>query len=169
MAKLNDFDLAHVRGTEAPAGWQRTGTMPFMALDLLSKEAWAGGAVQRLYRHDCESFGWVLLWICARYQDGREIKNPPFERWGRATDPQTCYEAKLAQTFLGLMATPSHGAYGEAAIRLNSESTTRHSTQANDFVQKKIVAKELSCFAVDGPCDTFRDFQSPGGFGSPIV
>jgi hypothetical protein len=47
--KPNDFDLAHVRGKTRPSGTERTGTMPFMALDLLTKEAWEG-KVERLYR-----------------------------------------------------------------------------------------------------------------------
>ena len=75
---INDFDLAHVRGKERPSGIERTGTMPFMALDLLTEDAWAG-KVQRLYRHDCESFAWVLLCICSRYDNGAQITNPPFD------------------------------------------------------------------------------------------
>ena len=47
-----------------------------MALDLLTDDAWEGKII-RLYRHDCESFAWVLLWICCRYDDGKEINNPP--------------------------------------------------------------------------------------------
>jgi hypothetical protein len=50
--------------------------MPFMALELLTEKAW-NGLVERLYRHDCESFAWVLLWICCRYDDGEEINDPP--------------------------------------------------------------------------------------------
>ena len=32
---LNDYDLAHLRGRPQPSGTERTGTMPFMALDVL--------------------------------------------------------------------------------------------------------------------------------------
>lgn len=39
----------------------RTGTGPFMALDLLE----AGPVPLHLYRHDLESFFWVLIWFCA--------------------------------------------------------------------------------------------------------
>ena len=89
---LNDFDLAHVRGHDRPSGMERTGTMPFMALDLLTKDAWAG-KVERLYRHDCESFAWVLLWICSRYDNGAEIKNPPFNEF-ITSDFMQCYAMK---------------------------------------------------------------------------
>jgi Fungal protein kinase len=90
---LNDFDLAHVRGNERPSGTERTGTMPFMALDLLTEDAWAG-KVERLYRHDCESFAWVLLWICSRYDNGAEINNPPFNEF-ITSDYSQCYKEKL--------------------------------------------------------------------------
>ena len=73
---LNDYDLAHLHGRLRPSGFERTGTMPFMALDLLTEEAMEG-RIERLYRHDCESFAWVLLWICCRYDDGKEIRNAP--------------------------------------------------------------------------------------------
>jgi hypothetical protein len=53
-------DLAHWTTQRRPTGTERTGTRPFMALDLLTDEAW-DGKVERLYRHDCESFVWVLL------------------------------------------------------------------------------------------------------------
>jgi len=52
----------------------------FMALDLLTEEAW-NGHVERLYRHDCESFAWVLLWICCRYHNGKVINDPPLKRF----------------------------------------------------------------------------------------
>ncbi|KAF8881760.1 hypothetical protein BD779DRAFT_995636 [Infundibulicybe gibba] len=69
---LNDFDLAQLRGRLPPSGTERTGTMPFMALDLLRGPATWHGHVEREYRHDAESFAWVLFWICCGYQDGVE-------------------------------------------------------------------------------------------------
>ncbi|GBE85467.1 hypothetical protein SCP_0706540 [Sparassis crispa] len=66
---LNDFDLAVVReGSEEerePAGKMRTGTVPFMALDLLMP-GYYGGKIARLYRHDLESFVWVLPFVLLR-------------------------------------------------------------------------------------------------------
>ncbi|KAK0199580.1 hypothetical protein DFS33DRAFT_1267374, partial [Desarmillaria ectypa] len=62
-AILNDFDLAALMnpGDVSPQkkGWERTGTKPFMALELLKM---ADGSVKRRYRHDLESFAWCLLW-----------------------------------------------------------------------------------------------------------
>ena len=60
---LNDFDLASVMqpGDRFPGrtGWERTGTIPFMAISLLE---FPGGIVKRWYKHDLESFAWCLLW-----------------------------------------------------------------------------------------------------------
>jgi len=39
---LNDYDLAHLNGRARPSGLERTGTMPFMAYELLTTEAWEG-------------------------------------------------------------------------------------------------------------------------------
>jgi hypothetical protein len=55
---LIDLDLAIVDG-ERTGGRHMTGTMEFMAIDVLR-------GVEHTYRHDLESFFYVLLWICAR-------------------------------------------------------------------------------------------------------
>lgn len=60
---LNDYDLATVMdpGSRCPAAddYDRAGTTPFMAVDLLDyREA----KMKRWYRHDLESFTWCLSW-----------------------------------------------------------------------------------------------------------
>jgi len=77
---LNNYDLAHIAGGDRPSGFGCTGTMPFMAIDLLTKKAW-DGEIERRYRHDCESFAWVLLWICCHYDKGKEIPNAPLHEF----------------------------------------------------------------------------------------
>ena len=57
---LNDYDLASWAKFPTTNS-DRTGTIPFMALDMLK-----GGLekrIPRLYRHDAESFIWVLVYI----------------------------------------------------------------------------------------------------------
>lgn len=60
---LNDFDLATIMdpGDRNPKrkGWERTGSIGFMSLDLLKHP---DGEQMRWYRHDLESFLWSLLW-----------------------------------------------------------------------------------------------------------
>jgi len=53
---LSDFDLAK------PVS-QITGTLPFMALDLLNEQAMKG-LIAPLYRHEAESFTRVLIYLC---------------------------------------------------------------------------------------------------------
>ena len=53
---LSDFDLAK------PVS-QITGTLPFMALDLLDEDG-VKGLVAPLYRHQLESFTWVFVYLC---------------------------------------------------------------------------------------------------------
>lgn len=78
---LNDFHLTNSNGTMRRSGWYSSDNMPFMALDFLTETA-QNDQLERLYRHDCESFGWALLWIICRYNDGVEIQDPPFDEWG---------------------------------------------------------------------------------------
>jgi Fungal protein kinase len=115
---LNDFDLAHVRGMTRPSGTERTGTMPFMALDLLTKDAWAG-KVERLYRHDCESFAWVLLWICSRYDKGAEIEHPPFKEFITSDFSLCCVMKRSCDlTIRQIKPTASYQNYWRAAYEL---------------------------------------------------
>ncbi|KAJ3540697.1 hypothetical protein NMY22_g4187 [Coprinellus aureogranulatus] len=67
---LNDFDLAIVMnpGDVSPQkkGLERTGTKPFMAVELLEYPV---GTVKRVCRHDLESVIWVLVWLCRQDPD----------------------------------------------------------------------------------------------------
>ena len=76
---VNDFDLA-TWVNHSTTNNDRTGTIPFMAVDLLE-----GGYDQRaprLYRHDLESFVWVLTYITvAKVEyEGHTIKISPLPK-----------------------------------------------------------------------------------------
>jgi hypothetical protein len=92
--------------------------MPFMALDLLTKEAWEG-KIARLYRHDCESFAWVLLWICCRYDDGEEIRNAPLGEL-KTHDYWDCFVKKFSifRTIVEITPTASYERFWPAARSL---------------------------------------------------
>ncbi|OAX34638.1 hypothetical protein K503DRAFT_785624 [Rhizopogon vinicolor AM-OR11-026] len=75
---LNDYDLSSAGDT--PTGNERTGTLPFMAMELLTKAA-LEGKVEHLYRHDAESFIWVLTWVCLRYEKDQLIEDRPLDHW----------------------------------------------------------------------------------------
>ncbi|KAF8336849.1 uncharacterized protein EI90DRAFT_3043843 [Cantharellus anzutake] len=56
-----------------------TGTLPFLSIDLLTA---SGPAPQRLYRHDLESFFYILGWMLARYDaHGRRKPLHQFTTW----------------------------------------------------------------------------------------
>jgi hypothetical protein len=57
---VNDFDLA-TWVDHSTTNNDRTGTIPFMAIDLL--EGGLTKRIPRLYRHDMESFSWILAYI----------------------------------------------------------------------------------------------------------
>ncbi|KAI1147673.1 serine/threonine-protein kinase Sgk2 [Nemania diffusa] len=56
---LIDLDLAKVRNSGPSRAQHQTGTMQFMAVEVLRR-------TDHTYRHDLESFFYVLLWMCAR-------------------------------------------------------------------------------------------------------
>ncbi|RYO95254.1 hypothetical protein DL766_002067 [Monosporascus sp. MC13-8B] len=56
---LIDLDLAKVRDSGPSGARHQTGTVQFMAVEVLRK-------ADHTYRHDLESFFYVLLWMCAR-------------------------------------------------------------------------------------------------------
>ncbi|KAG6037944.1 hypothetical protein E4U41_004648 [Claviceps citrina] len=56
---LIDLDLAMEVGAGPSGAKHRTGTMEFMAIEVLEGKS-------HTYRHDLESFFYVLLWLCAR-------------------------------------------------------------------------------------------------------
>ncbi|OAX78717.1 hypothetical protein ACJ72_06972 [Emergomyces africanus] len=57
---LIDLDLAKEIGSGRTGARHQTGTMEFMAIEVLR-------AVDHTYRHDLESFFYVLIWQCARH------------------------------------------------------------------------------------------------------
>ena len=77
---LNDFDLALFTDDDkdGPTSRQRTGTEPFMAIDLLEDPS---SPPQHLYRHDLESLFYVMVFITTRYDKGKEIKRDALEEW----------------------------------------------------------------------------------------
>ncbi|KAG1840485.1 hypothetical protein DFJ58DRAFT_689182 [Suillus subalutaceus] len=91
---LNDYDLSSINH-DGPSGKERTGTVPFMAIDLL-EEPGLKGKVTHLYRHDAESLVWVLIWVCLRYEDGKLLSGKkPLDDWLRV-DAKGCGEKKSA-------------------------------------------------------------------------
>ncbi|KAJ6542223.1 hypothetical protein DFH09DRAFT_47189 [Mycena vulgaris] len=74
---LNDFDLSVVlNATPQSTSKQRTGTKPYMAIDLLVPEP-----PTHLYRHDLESLFYAITWFITTFHEGRWVDNPPLWQW----------------------------------------------------------------------------------------
>ncbi|KAJ7215018.1 hypothetical protein GGX14DRAFT_696571 [Mycena pura] len=67
---LNDFDFAIQLNDEPRSSKQRTGTKPYMAIDLLVPQP-----PSHLYRHDLESFLYVLVFLTCK------IEGSPLANW----------------------------------------------------------------------------------------
>ncbi|KAG1733221.1 uncharacterized protein EDB91DRAFT_646737 [Suillus paluster] len=97
---LNDYDLSSTTH-DGPSGNERTGTVPFMAIDLLTPAA-INGEVEHLYRHDAESFIWVLTWVSLRYEGGELLsKGRPLDDWLKV-DATGCSKEKSHFLFVRL-------------------------------------------------------------------
>jgi len=98
---LNDFDLSKFADQKGQSGQDNTGTLPFMALDLLSEEG-LRGEIPRLYRHEAESFAWSLICLCLSTVEGADGKNytrdpHPLLKWFQ--DWSTSHDAKHGLQF----------------------------------------------------------------------
>jgi hypothetical protein len=98
---LNDYDLSSLADEPGPRGSKCTGTVPFMALDLLTEKG-QRGEVEHLYRHDLESFMWCFTWISLRYKEGVLLpqKLRPLDMWA-TVDAVTCGEKRINSRIVG--------------------------------------------------------------------
>jgi len=71
---LNDFDLTRFADQTGASGQDNTGTLPFMALDLLSEKG-LRGEIPRRYRHEAESFAWSLICLYFATVESKDGKN----------------------------------------------------------------------------------------------
>lgn len=85
---LNDRYLPTGIPSSGTPNVDRTGTIPFMALQLLS-----GEHVAPLFRHDAESFIWVFIWVCGCSDGLKEVLVAPYKGW-KKLDMLDCRKKK---------------------------------------------------------------------------
>jgi len=116
---LNDFDLSTIMKPGSPhpnrQGLERTGTLPFMAMELLHEEGFEGKTPRR-YRHELESFAWVLVWVSRCVLDGEERERPPPLNEWLGNNNYEVYKSKLAFMFhqRDTPMTPDYESFGMA-------------------------------------------------------
>lgn len=76
---LADFDLSSLKAKTSRNAIQ-TGTVPFMALDLLSTEA-LSGEVEHDYGHEAEAYFWVGVYNTACYDNGCTVDSAVPAQW----------------------------------------------------------------------------------------
>ncbi|KAI0737273.1 hypothetical protein BC629DRAFT_384474 [Irpex lacteus] len=81
---LNDFDLAVLASSAAQSSKERTGTLPYMANDLLQSR---GRPIAHFYEYDAESFIYVLLWAASGYDEGNVTPATPYLREWQDDNP----------------------------------------------------------------------------------
>ncbi|KAJ7592598.1 hypothetical protein C8J56DRAFT_885746 [Mycena floridula] len=117
---LNDFDLSTWHGrssiqTEEYTRLDRSGSMHFMAMELLTNEGW-NGEIPRYYRHELESFAWVFLYVSCHFLNGQACSSGPFEAVMRSRDHVACGDIKWRLYFSPLAAPmPDYATYATAA------------------------------------------------------
>ncbi|KAK0236743.1 hypothetical protein EDD85DRAFT_952687 [Armillaria nabsnona] len=93
---LNDFDLSSLRSATGASSAQGTGTLPYMAYELLFNDV-NGQPPKHLYRHDVESVFYVTLLLFCRYkfvatekssQEARRKVPSRFDPWYKLTRAQ---------------------------------------------------------------------------------
>ena len=87
---LADFDLSSL-DSKTCRNTERTGTVPFMALNLLSEKA-LQGEVKHDYAHDAESFFWVGAYDTACYDNGRVVDSAVPTQWNSLGAIAMCKE-----------------------------------------------------------------------------
>ncbi|KAG5220774.1 hypothetical protein IMY05_C4520000500 [Salix suchowensis] len=142
---LNDFDLATpvAKLDKGPTSKQRTGTWPYLAIELLDPSTWLQPP-RHLYRYDLESFFWVLLTLAV---DPDEFDGYNILRWS-GYDHVGLYDKK--SSFLlhaGIKTTPLHPRYKGLKEWLTSCSRMFHSVYAKLEWES---SEELNKDTVDG-------------------
>ena len=118
---LNDYDLVTIIEPYSGSGQRgadRTGTLPFMAIDLLRADGYEC-KLSRSYRDDLESFCWCFVWICLCFDIGKERIHETYETW-LDPDPEIFMKSKarfdMTVTKKGVM--ESYELLGRNVIRI---------------------------------------------------
>ena len=101
---LIDLDMAKVRDSDPSGARQITGTIQFMAIEVMEN-------VGHTYRHDLESFFYVLLWMCARQSwsnglaggDEQAPNKNLLDRWEKGNDFSEIARNKKGDILLRVM------------------------------------------------------------------
>ncbi|KAG2096079.1 uncharacterized protein F5147DRAFT_763590 [Suillus discolor] len=153
---LNDYDLSSLANDRGPRGNECTGTVPFMALDLLSAKG-QQGEVKHLYRHDLESFTQGILLPA-------ELR--PLDEWA-TLNPVTCGEKKYVFLSHLRIHYPSDidsriGMFLVECVEVLREYISRRSARLDRLIARGIVehSNDEEIEDIDGFLHMFTDLPS---------
>ena len=149
---LNDFDLAINADSKSPPSRQRTGTKPFMALDLHGPDP-----LVHMCRHDLESLFYVLIWITSRFHDGEELADPLLQSWKIQSDPSLLRTKSHFIAFSQLpLRTKEFGPHAECLNALQAMFS-------DGFVARRKIVNARSAELTHSQSSDFDD-ETLGGF-----
>ena len=106
---LTDWDLANIgQLKECRSDW-RTGTTPFMALDVLNED-FETENLTRVYRHELEGHIWVIPWVIFQYQQGQYNPHSLLDNWRiKGIDKVHSGKRNFRDQSKGPVPTPKYG------------------------------------------------------------
>ena len=148
------FDLARwSTKNRKPSAEDNTGTLPFLALDLLTDDPFEG-RMRRFYQHDAESFAWCLIYLYLRMGEDHhgQIKTLDHCLTHWFQDFTTCRDSKITLNDEGsLDYSPLHQNIRPLVLALfgywmgryhdqgkNTDSKEALSTEAKLSVRRKV-------------------------------
>ena len=148
---LNDFDLTVIADVKSTLSKQRTGTKPFMAIDLL----WPDPPVH-MYRHDLESMFYILIWTTLHFHNGVEIIVPPLQEWADNAGVEK-------KNFFVMMSeppplTPQFGSFRRWVVSMQT-------IFRDGFYSRTKYLAEISLAGLESSSSYFED-ETPGGLNT---
>jgi hypothetical protein len=131
---LSDFDLAvSMTRSGKPSSVHRSGTAPFMALDLLRPKA-----CKQELEHDFESALYIMLWVALGYKGWKPpMTGDPLSDWRRGTWSQICkakasiFSMDIEEDLLSLI-TPEYQVLCDKISKLHLEIAWRVQTKMQE-------------------------------------
>ncbi|EJD02664.1 uncharacterized protein FOMMEDRAFT_167852 [Fomitiporia mediterranea MF3/22] len=158
-AYLIDFDYALdlENQSQAAAKGARTGTLPFMALEMLAEET--SNRVKHAYYHDLESIFYVLCWLCTSQEGpnnterdhrtfdfnksevakwtGAGMDNPTFDAIKTRKSAIVCNDTEFTEKILSDFA-PYFDSIKRCVLKLRDMMINKGSNPYNPLVQERV-------------------------------
>ncbi|OJD12531.1 hypothetical protein AJ78_06896 [Emergomyces pasteurianus Ep9510] len=154
---LIDLDLAKEVGSTRSGARHQTGTMEFMAIEVLLN-------IDHTYRHDLESFFYVFIWQCARHG------------WEKLVQLQKLYQLHVwsDDSMLKKWCTESHEKnlnQGEFVRILTNDFSPPEDSMLKEWYNgtyRKIARIKRTDMGADGLEDILTEFSSAFEFAKPL-